>query len=396
MFCPECGSKNDDNSAFCGNCGTKLVTEGVQESSVLKEGKRKFSLPVSKALFIESAIVILSIAIFTGVYQVQCSAKSTAKKYAKAVIEKDWNTIYDLISMKKSGDFMTKEAFVTAYTIESGTETSTDVDILSVDKRSGGLLNAKYCVEYDVGDYADEMDIRLKRQGLLWKVVTQSYPADKYTFHVPAGAEVSVDKIKVPENMKAAATETGYDTYEIPKIFGDTHYVEVKGEKIKTKGSLLTNYADEGSDYLLNAIEADYTSESVKDVMEQAGKDMKEILYAASAGKRFSEIDVFKNISKPQKENLINSYNSLRDGDFGNGYGSSIIKYQITNGELEGKIVGQDDGDTNLVEVCLGGRQYWEDSEGYSGDEICEHSLSYVYEDDSWKLYDMHFEVFRY
>lgn len=27
MFCPNCGTKNEDDALFCGNCGTRLVID---------------------------------------------------------------------------------------------------------------------------------------------------------------------------------------------------------------------------------------------------------------------------------------------------------------------------------------------------------------------------------
>lgn len=32
MFCPNCGTKNEDDALFCGNCGTRLVIDVPQET----------------------------------------------------------------------------------------------------------------------------------------------------------------------------------------------------------------------------------------------------------------------------------------------------------------------------------------------------------------------------
>ena len=34
MFCPNCGTKNEDDALFCGNCGTRLVIDAPQETPV--------------------------------------------------------------------------------------------------------------------------------------------------------------------------------------------------------------------------------------------------------------------------------------------------------------------------------------------------------------------------
>lgn len=34
MFCPNCGTKNEDEALFCGNCGARLVIDVPQETPV--------------------------------------------------------------------------------------------------------------------------------------------------------------------------------------------------------------------------------------------------------------------------------------------------------------------------------------------------------------------------
>ncbi|MFR2512249.1 MAG: zinc ribbon domain-containing protein [Lachnospira eligens] len=40
MFCPNCGTKNEDDALFCGNCGTRLVIDVPQETPVRKVWKK--------------------------------------------------------------------------------------------------------------------------------------------------------------------------------------------------------------------------------------------------------------------------------------------------------------------------------------------------------------------
>ena len=40
MFCPNCGTKNEDDALFCGNCGTRLVIDVPQETPVQEVWKK--------------------------------------------------------------------------------------------------------------------------------------------------------------------------------------------------------------------------------------------------------------------------------------------------------------------------------------------------------------------
>ena len=103
-----------------------------------------------KILLVELAVLLVSIVIFFVVYNVQYSAKHVAERYVETLLEQNWSGFYDTMLVEESGDFMTKEAFVTAQSLEER-EKAEDFEITNISKRSGGFSSQKISVRYNVG-----------------------------------------------------------------------------------------------------------------------------------------------------------------------------------------------------------------------------------------------------
>ncbi|MGN0328620.1 MAG: zinc ribbon domain-containing protein [Lachnospira sp.] len=170
MFCPNCGTQNEDDAVFCANCGTALAsdtsapaTDAVQTASVdnsqaaqeqpqqpqfggqpqqpqfggqpqqpqfggqpqqpqfggqpqynaqPQAPKEKKPFKISGAIIgaaIAVVVVIAAIVAFVCIGKSNTDYKKTAKKYVKAVEQCDWNTAYSLMNIPDS-EFLTKEA----------------------------------------------------------------------------------------------------------------------------------------------------------------------------------------------------------------------------------------------------------------------------------------------
>lgn len=401
MFCPECGSKNEDNAVFCNNCGMRLQEAGTGNLSA--PGKKKEPLTSGdKALLAELGVAVLSIIIFIVVYNMQFSAKNIVEKHVKASFESDWNTVYDTMYVDEADDFMSKEAFVTAQQINQSDEKQ-HAAIVSVNKISGGFSSQAYHVVFRTEDYSDTMTIELKRKGLLWKVDdSDSYTLKKYTISVPSGAKVSLDKINVSKSVKPSEKMEGYDTYVIPKVFGATHYIELSGEELESTGQLHTGYdGGDEEEYLSDSIiKTKYSEKTIEKIMKQAEGDLEKILQAASENKRFSEAEVFEDVYGKNKEYIIDEYEYLRDSVFGNSNSKyTLTSYKITNGEMNGSLPGN--YEDSVVKVVIKGNYefsnayiYWDgDVERDNGDGTCSHSLYYINDGGTWKLYEIEMDM---
>lgn len=419
MFCPECGTNNDDNAAFCCNCGTPLQTavpqqtprsqgtSGFQSSPIpqnfsVSSAKEKQGLTTGdKLLLAELAVAILSVIIFVVVYNTQLGAKNVAQKYAEAVFDQDWNTVYDKLYIKDSSEFLTKKAFVTAQQI-TAPEEKQRVRIKNVKKIIGGFSSQAYRVSYRAEDYSDTMTLELKRSGLSWKVETDEYFSKNYMVTVPAGAKVLVDKIDVSKEVKPSTKKDGYDTYTITKLFGPTHYIELSGDELEDYAQCLTFFYEKGNDtgnVTASIVNAPYNEKTIKKVMKQAAEDLEAILNAASENTPFSDADVFKDVDSKRAGDIGSAYNDLRDYVFGNADSSyALTKYQLTNGETTGYMSPYE----HVIQVNIKGNYTYENvSLSYdgrrtttdNGDGTCTHTLQYMNVDGEWTLFNMDLDM---
>lgn len=408
MFCPECGSKNEGDALFCENCGTSLKSpqgNGAPLSAPVKKERQPLD-GKEKLLLVEICVAILSVILFFVIYNVQFGAKSVAEKHVEAMLERNYAELYDTIYLKDNDDFMSKEAFVTAKKIQEPEDVEvTDVDVTSVQKRSGGFTSQSIRVRYTTGSDSVKMNLKLKRKGLLWKVqMDQGYYKDqglklvqKYSIAVPKGADVVVDKINVSDSVTPGKKIDGMDTYTLDAVFGSEHYVEISGKDVEKSGQLVT--WTEGDPAI---VQTDFNENVVEKLAEQGMEDWKIIMDAMVNHKRFSEVEVLQNVDDTNKEEVIDEYESVRDYEFSGSSTDSetIDKYQFTNGEANVEVT-QEDG-TTLAAVTIKGNFYYSYYTTYwSGnpyhnerDGQTANTLTYIMKDGKWVLYNISLSPF--
>ena len=147
---------------------------------------------------------------------------------------------------------------------------------------------------------------------------------------------------------------------------------------------------------------AQYNKETIETVMKQGGTDLKEILESAASNKKFSDVKAFEDTFDTYKEDMINAYEYLRDDTFGCASSNySLTKYQLSNGEMNGRVTSGGDNNT-LIEVIIKGNYSYESSSiswGGStytndGDGTCSHTLYYIKDGGVWKLYQMELDTY--
>ena len=342
MFCPECGSKNKDDALFCENCGTSLKSpqgNGAPLSAPVKKERQPLD-GKEKLLLIEICVAVLSVILFFVIYNVQFGAKSVAEKHVEAMMERNYADLYDTIYLKDHDDFMSKEAFITAKKIQEPEDIEiADVDVTSVQKRSGGFTSQSIRVRYTKGSDSEKINLKLKRKGLFWKVqMDQGDYKDygtklvqKYSIAVPKGADVIVDKINVSDSLTPGKKIDGMDTYTLDAVFGAEHYVEISGKDVEKTGQLVS--WTEGDPAI---VQTDYNEKVVEELAKQGMEDWKIIMNALVNRKLFSQVDLLQNVDGTNKDAVIDEFESVRDYEFGGSSGDSekINKYQFTNGVI--------------------------------------------------------------
>ena len=180
MFCPNCGTSNDEGALFCANCGTRLEFESVvteesaasdnnavpqqpevqtqaqvdvqpqvtqineqvqpqvqtaqvdvqpqvtpmyeqpQNGTMGNSAKKPFKLSKKIVIIGVAAVaVIAAVIVFICVGNSLTNYKKTAGSYVKAVEECDWAKAYSLVQIPDS-EFLTKNAFITAHSEATG------------------------------------------------------------------------------------------------------------------------------------------------------------------------------------------------------------------------------------------------------------------------------------
>ncbi|MCI8639552.1 MAG: hypothetical protein HFG41_10555 [Coprococcus sp.] len=400
MFCPECGTINDDNAAFCCNCGTKLQNPGpapiaTPSPLIKKEKKEREPLePIMRFALIEAAVAVCCIALFVIFYNIWFSPKHAVEKYTEAVQEQDWNQVYNLLLIDQEDTFLTKEAFLTYCSIyEDSMELDRDVD--SITKKSGGFSKQTFRVRYDYGEYTDKVNLTVKRSGLSWKIEDDSYIVKDYQIAVPAGTEVSLDKIPVAGIVEPKQEEDGRDVYKFTRVFGYTHYIEVSGEDIETTQQLVDNYGETPT-----YIDTQISQKKLEEISKQSVQDLKEILEGAALGKSFTDVPVLKEMSEIQKEDAIDSYESLRDYSFAHDdEDDTITSFEFTDIEVSSRagIYDYDDQTIAIYPEISGTLTYKGTSKSWWGNHEYEigadkvkktFDMYYIKEDGEWKLYN--------
>ena len=220
MFCPNCGTSNDEGALFCANCGTRLefepvVTEGSaasdnnavpqqpevqtqaqepqtdtqaqqpaeqpqvqtaqvnvqpqvtpmyeqpQNGAMGNSAKKPFKL--SKKIIIIGAAavaVIAAVIVFICVGNSLTNYKKTAGSYVKAVEECDWAKAYSLVQIPDS-EFLTKNAFITAHSEATGSAVGNMRVIDSFSSKGRLPGNKAVSVIYTTATGADSQDLLL-------------------------------------------------------------------------------------------------------------------------------------------------------------------------------------------------------------------------------------------
>lgn len=221
MFCPNCGTSNDEGALFCANCGTRLeiepaVTEGTatvsdnnavpqqpevqtqaqepqtdtqaqqpaeqpqvqtaqvnvqpqvtpmyeqpQNGAMGNSAKKPFKLSKKIIIIGTAAIaVIAAVIVFICVGNSLTNYKKTAKAYVKAVEECDWAKAYSLIQIPED-EFLTKNAFVTAHSDATGSAVG-NIKVIDSFSSKGRLPgNKAVSVIYTTATGADSEDLLL-------------------------------------------------------------------------------------------------------------------------------------------------------------------------------------------------------------------------------------------
>ena len=348
MFCPNCGTSNDEGALFCANCGTRLefepvVTEGSaasddnavpqqpevqtaqvnvqpqvtpmyeqpQNGTMGNSAKKPFKL--SKKIVIIGAVVVAVIAaviVFICVGNSLTNYKKTAGSYVKAVEECDWAKAYSLVQIPDS-EFLTKNAEATG----SAVGNMRVIDSFSSKGRLPG--NKAVSVIYTTATGADSQDLLLtvtdKHYMLFfkkYKVSTEDTVVSDCTINVPKGLTLFINDVLVGDQYKSkdSGKNSSYDVYKIPYLFNGTTILKATSEFTEDYTKEIYPSYDEYTTSI-SSYDIKFAEDKINGLKDQAKKDVTEFFDAAQKKSDFSTVsDKFTTDMQSSAKSTYNGY----------------------------------------------------------------------------------------
>ena len=439
MFCPECGTKNDDTALFCENCGTKLQQkEQSQEQMSNQQTNVKTMVGVSrqpmsrktKSILVVLVIAIIASIVFSVVGKKVTSPEKIALNYFKDVANANWEKVYTYYDLSES-EFVNKESFTKAvekkdkieylnYAIKNDTDLSSLLDksasnSTNNEKQQG--ITRNITIEYAAKNSSEtslHYNVKLvktaKKKLLFfddWKVVPEDMIAKNYFIKTIKDIDVKLDGIKLSDKyLSDDENDSSYDSkldiYKIPSIFSGNHKIEFSGDFINDyKDDLKINaFSDHSYSYTNPEIKDDF----VKELEKKTEEVIKKAYESAIDNKDFDDMDLPCDIYNDNKDDVEEVYDNLVKNMDKTSYSSDIevksldIKeFEVTddnsyidNGCISATISYKAKYDGEFVKNKDGNDEMKKDEGNLSG------TVSYNYVDGKWKISRMYFSHIYY
>lgn len=399
MFCEKCGSKNEDNAAFCGNCGAPLsnIVEPafnpyvpLNNAPIVQKPPRKHVSKLTIAIVAEVLAVICMVYVLYGFGNDYFGPEQRAKEFFEHMANAEWDDAYEMFDIDES-TFINKHFFemsnrtrnfgnVVNYEIEKDTtssenEISKDVKIKYSAGDSGSSMN-----------YTTTLNKSKNKKFYLfdsWNINSGSYICDGYMIYVPSGSTVTFDGVTLDDKyLYDDSYSNGKTTiYEIQRLFKGCHDIKVTQDGMEDVTEVV-NISETFEEYNLKSMKLkDDTAETIENL---AYDNMKKIYAAALKGESFSLIKNIFTEDEKKLEDISYRYEYLcknLNSDY-------FSPYKITFKEIYEQL--EDDGDIKVT-FQLGYSaeytyiSYWDDeqeNDESSGD--IDISMKFVNENGKW------------
>ena len=238
MFCGECGTKNDKDSMFCSNCGSKLKTKKQRNNIKVVDSKQKNPIPKKTKIII---CIMLIVALLLGIcYKIGSdltSPKKVAEKYIDAVINNKTNILYSYLEIDGDKTFASKKIFSSI--MENG---SNDLNIVNykindVEKNDlSAVVKFTYTVKGFSGEKSDSINLikqKTKKYFLFddWRISdlsTDNMIVENYTIKTIKNSKLTFSGVKVDSKyLDEEKSSSSQDVYVLPLVFNKEVKLEV-------------------------------------------------------------------------------------------------------------------------------------------------------------------------
>lgn len=447
MFCPNCGTKNDDDAVFCENCGTRIMEEnqippqqpavnlaketsqnvagalstpGTQslpgmQNTAAGQPPQAASFKLSKkmiALIAAVAAVIVAVIVFVSVGKSVTDYKKLAVRYVKAVEEGNWDRAYSLMNLPES-EFLTKEAFIKVNEEESAATviniTAQDVSALKEKYDADAALGSKVvAVTYSCPGASskskyvnlDKMDSKAMLFFDSYKVSSDGVVAFDSVLKVPSGSKLYINGTEVNRSYMSDNKSTEkIDYYVIPFLFQGDNEVKVVSEYAKDIEEVV-NFYGTGDIYSVSSSQLIYKSDMVEAAKNQAKQDLEKIVPAAVEQKKFSDVGL--NCLASAETTLSNYYTKNILGDCHSSYRDvkSLSLANVSVKESSSNVYTDSSDGLPYIRITAsygltGSYIYKYNNETREGrSSAASASFSYKYNNGQWQLYKMSLSLY--
>lgn len=355
----------------------------------MKRKKKKSGKRIAVFMIAEMIATLISVVILISLSRTTYSADHTAEKHVKAILTQDWSALYDTLLIEDTNEFLSKEAYVTAQTINCTDLKYNDVDVKKVVKKENQVDDKKYTVEYTADGKNGSMEVETVKKGLTWKVKADVKICKQFILSVPKGADVTLDGISLSSKYKKSKNNSTRDVYHIPKVYGETHYIGISGEDFEETNQLVT-MEEEGK---IIRVQADYNQELLQAIARRAADDLNTILSGAAGEKNYISLPVLKNMYQEHQKEVIETYAKIKKDVFQNeDEDLKMVDCRMENYSV--KVKPDTKQNDNYLIVSIGGEcvmRFFNERRDNELEEVtgeASSELTYRKHNGEWKLYD--------
>lgn len=441
MFCPNCGTQNEDGAVFCANCGTnlaQLTEESVapvqpapaEQPAPAPKTPKAPRKPLSKGVkmgIIGGVVAVIAIVVFFVVGNMLSDYNKVAVKYVESLKSADFASLYKTLDFPE-GEFLSQDMFIFSrgkvtplLDVKGEAHKLTDVEkqLLEIEEKwnestGGDKNNDKKTVKVDytyksadsegasaMVDHKGSMNVNLVKTGKVmlfftkWGIDNSSYISEEFTIKAPKGSVVFLDGKQVAESYKKPAEDENstQDVYVIDKLFKGNHKIKVTQdiyEDYENEFSLSTN--KEGS---ITCSSNNIKKDILETLAKQGEEDMKKFYNKAISETPFEDLGFTATETEGYKDNFVTYWKKFIDNQIKttSNYALKSIEYTNVKGTAS---VYNSSNKVVKVSVNMGYKavtSYKDKDRDVSGSKS--NTIYYRYENGKWVLYNFSLNVIR-
>ncbi len=379
MFCPKCGTSNEESAKFCEKCGAPLIDNTVaapqpeitapqpqaaapqpqaaapqpqaaapqpqmtapQPQAAAPQPQmaapqpqavapKKPMSPATLKIIIAAAAAFALIIIFIITGSVLSNPKRTVEKYFTAVSAGNWEKVYGYVDIPK-GEFITKDLLAQAMADET-TYDITNFEVIENDYNESSISKEFFVTYFRSGSSKGTTTVNLVRDGkfmIFWdryKVSASRIVVKDTKITVRKDSKLILDGIEVKDSYLEPATDdkATTKTYKIDYLFSGKHKALITSDM----------FEDIEKDYNFSSDEQKYTAtsseikESIKTERQMAAQnDMRTFFAAAIANKDFNAVKDLCVADDSKLNTLKSAYSTFVTRTYNNGYGVTKIDF---------------------------------------------------------------------